>query len=204
MERIDNYQIQVRQAQARFLTYDQDRLIRKFDLRHDEDYLYLPMLARQYRISRTSGNTEKWAAGRWADANSHSEVMTLLDLICDSKEDRHISGRWKNMGSFGQMFHQHLLESALDPWAERFQENQEGFHRACRALNGRPLAMGDIAYAIEFFDHLPVAVQLWLQDEEFPPSLRLLWDENATDYIRYETMHFARALLLERIQEEMA
>ena len=137
------------------------------------------------------------------DANSYEEVMTLLDLVCDSREDRHLSGRWKNMSAFGLQFHQNLLEGTRDPWAEAFQADQEGFRRACIALGGKPLPNGDIAYAIELFDGLPVALQLWLGDEEFPPSLRLKWDENASMYIRYETMYFAKALLLDRIADEM-
>lgn len=63
--------------------------------------------------------------------------------------------------------------------------------------------MGDAAYGIELFDGLSIVVQLWLGDEEFPPNLRFLWDENALDYIRYETMYFAKGMLLERIREEM-
>ena len=46
-------------------------------------------------------------------------------------------------------------------------------------------------------------VQLWFGDEEFPASLRYLWDENALMYLKYETMYFARALLLRRIREKM-
>jgi len=37
----------------------------------------------------------------------------------------------------------------------------------------------------------------------FPPNLRFLWDENADQYIRYETMYFAKALLLNRIAGQM-
>ena len=55
----------------------------------------------------------------------------------------------------------------------------------------------------DLFDGLSIVVQLWLGDEEFPPNLRFLWDENALDYIRYETMYFAKGMLLERIREEM-
>ena len=53
------------------------------------------------------------------------------------------------------------------------------------------------------FEDLPVVVQLWLGDEEFPPNLRLLWDENALMYLKYETMHFAKGLLLQKIWKAM-
>ena len=41
-------------------------------------------------------------------------------------------------------------------------------------------------------------LQLWFGDEEFPPNLRILWDENALLYLRYETMYFAVDALLRR------
>ena len=203
MARTNNYLIQARQAKERFLTYDPQVLIRKLKLKADENYLYVPMLCQVYRIRRTTGDIDRFNGEVWVDANSYEEVMTLLDLVCDSREDRYLSGRWKNMSAFGLQFHQTLLEDTRDPWAEAFQADPEGFRRACIALHGTPLPNGDIAYAIELFDGLPVAIQLWLGDEEFPPNLRLLWDENATMYIRYETMYFAKALLLNRIAEEM-
>ena len=203
MARTNNYLIQAQQAKQRFLTYDSQALIRKLTLKADEDFLYVPMLCQTYRIRRATGDIDRFTGTAWVDANSYEEVMTLLDLVCDSREDRHLSGRWKNMSAFGLQFHQNLLEGTRDPWAEAFQADQEGFRRACIALGGKPLPNGDIAYAIELFDGLPVAIQLWLGDEEFPPSLRLKWDENAGMYIRYETMYFAKALLLDRIAEEM-
>jgi len=46
-------------------------------------------------------------------------------------------------------------------------------------------------------------VQLWFGEEEFPACLRLLWDENALMYIKYETMYFAKGLLLKKIEERM-
>ena len=203
MERPNNYLLQAQQAKDRFLTYKQDALIRKLNLPFDGDYLYVTMLAQAYRIQRKTGHTERFKNNAWIDANSHGEVLTLLDLICDSRESRFVSGRWKNMQSFGLMFHQNLLENANDPWAEKFQADPEGLRKACLALKGTPFPHGDVAYILELFDGLPIVVQLWFGDEEFPASLRLLWDENALMYIKYETMYFAKGILLKLLAENM-
>ena len=203
MERKDNYAIQAALARQRFLEYDQQALIRKLKLRHDSDYLYTAMLGEAYRIHRKTGDIQRQFYGSWIDANSFGETLTLLDLVCDSRPDRFISGRWKQMQSFGLMFHQNLLEGNRDPWADRFQQDPEGLRKACLALGGQPLPQGDVAYAIELFDGLRIGVQLWFGDEEFPASLRLLWDENSLLYLKYETMWFAKGLLLTRIREEM-
>lgn len=202
MERTNNYLLQAAQAKQRFLTYDQQTLIRKLDLEHDEEYLYPVLFDRRYRLSRKTGDLERAEAGLWQDANTFEEVLTLLDLICDSRADRFVSGRWKNMADFGHTFHQSLLEER-DPNAELFQSRQSDFRRACEVLGGRPQPMGDIAYTMEVFDGLPLLVQLWFGDEEFPASLRFLWDENALQYLKYETMYYARGLLLQRLKTEM-
>ena len=169
----------------------------------DEGYLYVTMLSRPYRIEKHTGNIEKEAASGWEAADSYEEIMTLLDLVCDSKENRFLTGKWKNMTDFGLMFHRNLLENKTDPVAEKFQTEQESFRKACVSLGGTPLPVGDIAYAIEFFDGLSVLVQLWFGDEEFPACLRFLWDENALMYIKYETMYFAKELLLREIEAHM-
>lgn len=203
MERKDNYLIQAAQAKQAFLRYDQQTLIKKLKLKADEDYIYAELLSQPYRIHRRTAEMARLEQGVWVDANTHSEVMTLLDLICDSREDRYLRCKWKNMQSFGLMFHQNLLEDQHDPYAERFSTDPEAFRRACEALNGVHLPNGDAAYAIEVFDGLPIAIQLWLGDEEFPPRLRFLWDENALMYLKYETMYFAKDLLLRRLIESL-
>ena len=203
MERTDNYSLQAAQAKAWFLTYDQDALIAKLGLAHDDDFFYPVLFSQTYRLSRKTGDLERAGKDGWQDANTHAEVMTLLDLICDSREDRFVSGRWKNMSDFGRAFHQNLLEDQKDPWAETFQAEPERFRASCEGLGGKVLPVGDIAYAIEVFDGLPLAVQLWFGDEEFPARLRFLWDENALMYLKYETMYFARGLLLKRLKAEM-
>lgn len=201
MHLTNNYLIQAQQAKNFFTTYDQDKLIAKLKLRHDETYLYPVMFSETYRIHRKTGNIDRETETGWVDANSFGEVMVLLDLVCDSREDRHLAFRWKNMRDFGLMFHRSLLEESKDPWAIRFDADPEGFRRACQTLGGKPFPQGDVAYAIEFFDGLPIVIQLWLGDEEFPPSLRFLWDENALMYLRYETMYYAKGLLLQRLKE---
>ena len=45
--------------------------------------------------------------------------------------------------------------------------------------------------AIEVMDGLKIALQFWHSDEEFPAQIRYFWDENALQYVRYETMYFA-------------
>ena len=203
MERKDNYLIQANQAKQHFLTYDQERLVRKLGARSDKQYIYVTFLNDPYRLERTTGDFQRWDGTAWVDGNSFAEVMTLLDMICDSREDRFISGRWRSMSDFGLMFHQNLLEDRKDAAADIFDRDPEGFRRACIAMGGQPIPGADIGYAIALFDGLRIGVQFWHGDDEFYPRLRYLWDENALQYIRYETMHYVIPLMLKRLKEKM-
>ena len=203
MAHTDNYQIQLQQAKTRFLTYDQEALIRKMKLEADEDYLYVSLLAQRVRICRRNGDMQRLTDLGWVCDDSHSLVMTLLDLICDSREDRCMSGQWKAMTAFGLMFHQNLAENSRDPHAARFEAEADLFRKACLSLGGQSFPQGDIAYVIALIPDFPVVVQLWFGDEEFPASLRFLWDANSLQYLKYETMWYAKALILDRLAEQM-
>jgi hypothetical protein len=137
------------------------------------------------------------------DGNSFGEVMTLLDLICDSREDRWLTGRWRSMGDMGMQFQQNLLEEKRDKMADLVDKDPDCFRRACGTMGGRSIPGADISYAIELFDGLEICIQFWFGDDEFYPRLRYLWDENALQYLRYETMYYAVGLLQQRLREKM-
>ena len=198
---MDNYAFQAAQAKKRFLTYDQQELIRRCRLRSDEEYLYFCFLNEQHRICRKSGDIFRFH-GQWIPADSFGEVMTVLDWLCDSRADRYITGRWVNVVTQSHSIHTGLQE-AEDPDACLFDRDPDSFAKACEALGGERVKGGDVSYAVELVDGLRICVQLWHGDEEFAPRLRFLWDENVTRYIRYETTWYATGLLLRRIRENM-
>lgn len=198
---MDNYQKQAESAKAHFLSYDQAALIAKWDLDYDENYLYLPFAGRTYRLDRKTGDLTKKVNGSWVSGNTHSEVMTLLDLLCDSADDRYLAGRWQSMEQFGHAFHRALLDTPGESTV-LFDQDPDRLRRGCRALGGIPEGKADIGFRLELIPGFPVLLQFWHSDDEFKPQLRLLWDENSMQYLRYETMFFAADLLIQRILEE--
>ena len=202
MERVNNYLIQASQAKERFLTYDQQKLVDKFRLDADEMYIYVNLLCKLYRIQRDTGHMEFFDGAIWQDGNSYDEVMTVLDLLCDSRDDRRCTGKLASMASFGRIFYRSSYDDKPDPAAQWIQENLESFREACAQL-GTPIPGGDFGFAFELFDGLRMGLHFWEGDEEFAPRLRFLWDENALQYLRFETMHMAASLLLKSLKEKM-
>lgn len=202
MERKDNYMIQMQQAKKRFLTYDQQELIARCKLENDENYLYFSFLSEPCRISRLSGDMEQLSDGKWIDANNFNQVMTALDWLCDSAPHRFLTGRWVNIVSQSHSIHRNLQEGE-SAMARQIQENPQAFISACQALGGEPLPGADIGYAVELVDGLKIFLKFWYEDEDFPPRLLAMWDENVLQYIRYETTWYAAGLMTARIKEKM-
>ena len=195
----DNYRIQMQNAQKFFLTYDQEKLIRKFRLKADDDFLYLTMFSSPYRLNRHTGELERFKED-WEDANTFGEVMTILDILCDSKDNRYLTGKWMSTQMFGKYFHSGLLEPEYDALADAFDKAPGSLRKTCTALGGHPIVGGDEAYAVEVMDGLEIGIFFWHADEEFPAQLRFFWDENAPMYIKYETMHYTLGYLRQLLQ----
>ena len=194
----DNYAIQAEDARLRFLTYDQSAM----PVQKDAKYLYLPFCGFDYRISRADGHIFRRVGDNWLPADSHGEVLTIFDYLCDAKPGRAPAGAFVSMPSLACHVHGGLvqksgaLERAIDA-------EPEAFCRACRALGGVPGAGGDLCFDLLLFSDLPVRLRFWHADEEFDPFLDLLWDANALQFLRYETTWFAAGVLRERLRETM-
>ncbi len=190
---MNNYDIAAENARKRFLTYDCEKILARTKVPFDERYLYPVMLGTKYRLCRSTGALQRLRDG-WEDANTFGETMTLLDWLCDSRPERYLSGRLQPMQAFGLRFHENLLERE-DPLARAFQEEPKKMAEACRLLGGAALEGADISYGFTLYDKLQIVLRFWRGDEEFLPSVRYFWDENALQYLRYETMYYAVGIL---------
>jgi hypothetical protein len=168
----------------------------------DGDFLFLRFCGSDYRICRADGHLFRRVGEDWLPADSHGEVLTIYDYLCDAKPGRAPAREPVSMAHLGGHVHTNLaaasgsLERAID-------RAPDAFRRACEALGGTPAPGGDICYDLELFPDLPVQLRFWHADEDFPPSLDLLWDRNTLQFLRYETTWFAAGVLRGRLREEM-
>ena len=198
----DNYALQAEDARLRFLTYDFDNILATTAAAAEGDGLRIPFAGYDYRVSRRDGRLTRLVKGEWLPADSHGEVLTIYDYLCDAKPGRAPAGEFVSMASLGGHVHTGLaassgaLERAIDA-------DPDGFRRACMALGGTLTEGGDICFDLPLFPDLPVRLRFWHGDEEFEPMLDLLWDKNSLLYLRYETLWYAAGVLRRRIGEEM-
>lgn len=198
-ERRDNYQITFERTRTLFLKYDQEKMIERFHLNADEKYLYLTFVARPYRIERATGTVE-YCKDVWLPAG-HGDGMTIYDILCDSKPDARISGRFQNA------WNQRNVSSA--PNGSMFQSSADFFSgkcdslsAACERLGGERISTGDVGFDIPVFNEIKMRMLFWDADDEFPASMNLQWDEHILDFMRYETTFYAAGFILNRLREE--
>lgn len=206
MKHRDNYEVMKERMQGKFLEYDQAAMIRKFGLRHDGQYLYLPFAGREYRISRSTGGVS-WSEDGFRSESpaNYSEAMSIYDVLCCAREDCCLAGSFVTSRSLSGVF------QGSDPGGGLFGQacaaidrETDCFRRACESLGAAAVAGGDAAYRFWVFPFLPMVLRFWNSDEEFPASLDLLWDANVLDFIRFETTWFVAGHVLARVQERMA
>ena len=178
-------------------------MIRKFHLGSDERYLYIDFVCRSYRVGRETGIVE-WSEDEFKSAveADYNESMTIYDVLCYSKEECHLAEKFcplhmargitKTLHSGGGMFQK---------TAEKFQGRIKQLKYACDVL-GKPADMiGDVAAVLWVFPFLPVTLQYWEEDDEFPSSIKFMYDENILDYMHFETVYFMTGHILKRLVE---
>lgn len=204
--RQSNYDIMRDRMQFKFLEYDQQHMIDKFNLEYDEEYLYLSFIVRPYRIDRKTGKVE-WSEDGFLTVTGadYNEAMTIFDVLCYSKDGCCLSGRFTTANMLkGVVQTAHLGENFFQASADHFNGKTEKLNQACKKLGGKAGktgSSGDVNYILYPFSFLPVQLQFWEADEEFAANLRLLLDENILQYMHYETIYFMLGHLLKRIRQ---
>ena len=198
---MDDYAISKERAQRYFLDFDQEELLRRWPLQHDEDYIFVTFLHRDYRICRRTGQVLLLPQMQEAD---FGEVLSIFDLLCHAGQVKTVTGMLAPVNSLkggaalgvGTDFHREFARKAdLCP---------EDFSHACLACGGVPVDMGDMGFRFEIFADLPVVVKFYHSDMDFPATVTLLWEENMLQFVYYETVFYIAGVLLTRLERAMA
>lgn len=201
---MDNYARALEYARGLFMKWDQTKFIARCRLRHDEDYLYLNFLGEPWRIERSSGTAQRICGETIIDAN-FSEGLSIYDYLCGEEPFPALSGRFCHVNSLP-----HVAQSSPSTgdfhqrYANFFQEHIPALEKAIEQIRIAPFPQGDVACLFPVFDGFNAVFQFWEGDEEFPPSVRFLWDENSQGYLKYETLYYVMGCFLERLKNRIA
>lgn len=200
---LSNYEIMRNQMRSEFIKYDQTKMIQKYSLKNDPEYLYLDFVLRHYRINRKNGMAE-WSEDCFMNCMEadYNESMTIYDVLCYAKNTSGLSGKYCSLN----MLKGTVKSSA--PGSNMFQTAADFFNgkvkelgEVCELLGEKADIKGDVAAKLYPFSFLPVIIQYWEADDEFPANLKFMFDENILEYMHYETIFFMTGHLISRIQD---
>lgn len=156
--KVSNYEITRNRMRDEFIKYDQEKMIQKFSLKNDRQYLYLDFMGRPYRINRKNGVVE------WSEDGFHSvtegnfnESMTIYDVLCYSKDSCSLSGKFCSINMLKG------IVKANPPGVNLFQKTADSFNgkvaaleKACESFGEKTDLKGDVAVKLYPFSFLPV------------------------------------------------
>ena len=197
MARVSNYELTRQQAMQLYLSFDENEIAQRLGLEQDSKGLLVSFLGRPYRAERDTGALRRL----WDGAEGgFGETLSVYDYLCESKPGCHPSGEYVTVNNLQAVVTSTIgggLNAAAVRW---FAEDMQRARRACEAFDGKEIPQGDLGWEFPVFgDGLKLRLCFWEADEDFPASLRLYWDKNVLDYIRFETTYYASGFLLEEL-----
>ncbi len=199
---MDNYAQAQEAARLYFLTYDQAPMKTLPGVTATENGLSLPFLGTPAFLSAETGYiTIRTPQGEEKEAD-FGEALSIYDFLCDRKPEAAPSGEYCPVHSLpGVMVRGKGLSMGGGKLPAFWDKNPEQLHKSCLSMGGTPVDLGDIGYKLPLFPELYVLLKFYHSDEDFPPSLTLLWDKHILDFIKYETVYFVAGCLFHRLRE---
>lgn len=197
---MDNYLVARDRARKDFLQRDHDSLDKKPGVHRNSEELTFLFLGTKATVNLKNGEiTFQWENKIWEAG--FSETVSVYDWLCDSKPQAIASGEFCPVHSLpGVYVRGSGLSMSPQSLAEAIDRKPEIFSKACEALGGRSLPLGDISYEIPVVPGLTMALKFYHRDEDFPPSLTILWDKNTLQFVRYETIYYIAGALCQRLE----
>lgn len=190
-----NYSIMEEQARLLFLKYDLTELAGRWNLETDEQSVYVPYFGRRCTIRRSDGKVFLPAPeNAQIREGTFGAALTIYDVLTYSSSRPVLSGRWESLSSIGGIIgagHERSLTG--DRSNLRLPPSVAHMKRALENMGAVPSGKttADLDYIVPVFPFLPMRFQYWAPDEEFPASLKYLWDANTLQFLHYETLWYA-------------
>ena len=137
---------------------------------------------------------------RFPIGDTFEESLVIFDIIT-RKTRPFAAGSWGSVSSLGgNIGAGHDQRLSNEPDAAKFKGQTERLRRACESLGGRPFGNADAGYSIPVFKDLNILFTFWDADDEFPASIKYLFDANVLQYMHYETLWYLMGACLDRVE----
>jgi hypothetical protein len=103
-------------------------------------------------------------------------------------EGNPLTGKWVAYKDIpgGLLYAGVFARRVTEPLQRKFGKSAKSFREAGIKSGGEPVGIGDASFILYAFPCVPLQYVLWEGDEEFPPSVHLLFDASVDHYLTLE------------------
>ncbi|MGA2317094.1 MAG: DUF3786 domain-containing protein [Thermodesulfobacteriota bacterium] len=99
-----------------------------------------------------------------------------------------LTGKWVAYKDIpgGLLYAGVFARRVTEPLQRKFGKSAKSFKETGIKSGGEPAEVGDASFILHAFPYVPLQYVLWEGDEEFPPSVQLLFDASVDHYLSLE------------------
>ena len=121
------------------------------------------------------------------ELSSFNQAMVMYYL--HTADGTQPTGKWISFAELpdGRVYDSAFQGSTGDILVKAFGLEVDSLQQACGKLDGMPQSgYGDVAYVFSALPRVPIMVNYWCGDEDFPSTCKLLFDESVSHYLPIE------------------
>jgi len=172
----------VEKARARLSQVKPGKLALRGGCERDGDGNYvLTFFGQEYAISSDDFVVRWTESGEEPSSFTQSLILTYLATADGTTP----SSRWIGFRDLpeGLFYVQAFQGYSGGRLVRELEGGVEAFRRACEALGGEPLEIGDAGYVFIVLPRVHLALVFWEGDEEFPSQARVLFEDTSAKYM---------------------
>jgi hypothetical protein len=115
-------------------------------------------------------------------------TRTLLLHYLIRADGSPLTGKWVGYKDIpgGLLYSGVFARRVTEPLVRKFGRSAKGFKEIGLKLGGESVGVGDASFVLRVFPSIPFQYVLWEGDEEFPPTVQLLFDTSVDHYFSLE------------------
>ena len=128
-------------------------------------------------------------------------TQAVLAYYFHSSDGAPLNGQWVSFADLpgGRMYNRAFQGYSGDELVKAFGLEVEAFKAACKKSGGVAALIGDAAYIFYALPRLPLLVNYWCGDEDFPSSCKILFDSSVSHYLPTDVCAILGSMLTRKL-----
>lgn len=128
-------------------------------------------------------------------------VQAVLAYYLHTSDGAPLTGQWISFADLpdGRVYNQAFQGYSGDELVKAFRLEVEAFRSACERIGGMAALTGDAAYIFHALPRLPLLVNYWCGDDDFPSSCKILFDSSVSHYLPTDVCAILGSMLTRKL-----